>query len=241
MHPYTFGALSSLVLSIISLAFIGTLLSSNASGVQSQLLSNVVALEQLISALEINEPEAIACQVLLPVKNFEYETCLTAGGSECQAKVAQEGRLSNLPAQIESARTNCTDRTDLLLSQIASSSTATANVTIVASGSMTVTVGAASFSWPYVVKRVVIGEGFRTFHITLPAWNAPSIGSNVTYLIPSPFCHYSDRKPLYDWQAFNVSSGGWVTAYEKSCNRIIVYLYGSGGTVWQTRNVTLYL
>lgn len=241
MHPYTFGALSSLVLSIISLAFVSTLLTSNASGVQSQLLTNVVALEQLISALEINEPEAIACQALLPVKNFEYETCLTAGGTECQTKVAQEGQLSNLPAQIESARTNCTDRTSLLLSQIASS-TGSANVTIVSSGSMTVTVGATSFSWPYVVKRVVIGEGFRTFHVTLPAWNTPiGVGSNVTYLIPSPFCHHSDRKPLYDWQAFNVSSGGWVTAYEKSCNRIIVYLYGSGGTVWQTRNVSLYL
>lgn len=242
--PYVFGSVISLIITIIGLIIVSVLIYDNATQSQNVLIANIATLLNTIAMVENKTTEAQVCQALIPIKNAMYESCVSDGNGECQVKVLQEVQLANLTAQIESARANCTNRTNLLLEQIANATNATSiNVTVLSTGTANVAVGnAALFMVTYTEKRVVLGNEFEMYGIILSAWNNSVTTSNITTITFSVplLCFYSDRKPLYDWDAF-VFSGGWITSYEKTCGSFIFHTYGTNGTIQQVKNVTLWV
>ena len=135
----------------------------------------VAILNQNITSVQNNIPATIACQQMIPTLYQEYLTCVDAGNFECSTKNSQEinlrTALNNLNSTKQQIQDYCTNRTLLLMAQIANF-TSNENVTIVQSGTVSVSVtGAPSFNADYVWSRSILKGDLKVDILLLKKWN----------------------------------------------------------------------
>lgn len=220
LKPERFLGYLSLLLSLVSVITMFVLIGTNNTNYPQE----VAILNQNITSVQNNIPATIACQQMIPALYQEYLTCVDAGNFECSTKNSQEinlrTALNNLNATKQQIQDYCTNRTLLLMAQIANF-TSNENVTIVQSGSVSVSVtGAPSFNANYVWSRSILKGDLKVDILLLKKWNTAvsTLATNpvITYGTPLGFVRDNGKIPIIYQEVFvggNVTSRKGVEFY----------------------------
>lgn len=233
MTPVKLLGISSLLVSVVAFIIMLTVI-----GINSQTyLNNVNILLNNISFINSQIPSILACQAMIPILNQEYLSCVYDGSIECSNKSVQEvllqTQLNNLNNTKKMVQGLCTNRTNLILSQIANL-IIVQNVTILQSGNLVVSVtGAPNFNAGFEHQRLFLGE-LKVDLLILKPW-VNTISTAAT-------------DPLITYSGFPIVNNGKVPLYETyfsgSINvtgrmGLVFYGIGNGGTVKLESDIVL--
>lgn len=237
--PVKLLGISSLLVSVVAFIIMLTVIGINSQQIAQTYLNNVNILLNNISFINSQIPSILACQAMIPILNQEYLSCVYDGSIECSNKSVQEvllqTQLNNLNNTKEMVQGLCTNRTNLILEEIANL-TIVQNVTIVQSGNLIVSVtGASSFNAGFEHQRLVLGGELKVDILILKPW-VNTISTAAT-------------DPLITYSGFPIVNNGKVPLYETyfsgSINvtgRMGLVFYGignGGGTVKLESDIVL--
>lgn len=188
LKPETFLSTGSLLLSLISIITMFVLVGSNNK--YNQYIQDVQTLNENVTNVRNNIPATLACQEMIPELYNEYLLCIDEGNMECGTKNSQiinlQTQIANLNATKDQIQGYCTNRTNQLMSEIANF-TSDENVTVIQSGSVSVSVtGASNFNANYVWKRSVLKGELKIDILILKAWS-----NTVNTLATNPIVKYN--------------------------------------------------